>query len=226
MKLPRRRILQTCLLAPPILAGLCPAAWARQVGLGGILGRKALLVIDGAAPRSLGEGDAYQGVRVLRVDKGEVQLDIDGQHRVLRLGDAPVGSAGGPSSAGPARIVLLANSRGHFTQSVRINDQLTEAVVDTGASTVAIGKREADRLGLDYAQAPATAVHTANGVAQAWPIRLRSMRMGEAQLRDVEAVVLPQDMPFVLLGNSFLAAFSMQRQDDQMVLTQRRTSLP
>ena len=221
MKLPRRRALLACLASTTALS-LHPPTWARQVGLGGILGRKALLVIDGAAPRSMGEGEVAQGVRVIQVLPGEVRVEIDGQPRLLQLGGSPVESGPASTRTEAARIVLTANSRGHFTHTVRINDQLAEAMIDTGASTVAIGKREADRMNLRYTDAPTTPVHTANGTAQAWPIRLHSMRMGGAQLWNVEALVLPQDMPYILLGNSFLAAFSMQRQNDQMVLIQRR----
>jgi aspartyl protease family protein len=45
--------------------------------------------------------------------------------------------------------------------------------------------------------------------------------VGEAQVYDVPAIVLPQSMPFVLLGNSFLTRFQMQRNNDQMTLERR-----
>jgi aspartyl protease family protein len=37
----------------------------------------------------------------------------------------------------------------------------------------------------------------------------------------VAGIVLPQAMPFVLLGNSFLTRFQMQRNNDQMTLDRR-----
>jgi aspartyl protease family protein len=37
----------------------------------------------------------------------------------------------------------------------------------------------------------------------------------------VGAIVLPQPMPYVLLGNSFLSRFQMQRSNDQMTLERR-----
>ena len=40
-------------------------------------------------------------------------------------------------------------------------------------------------------------------------------------LMDVDAVVIPQSMPFMLLGNSFLTRFQMTRDNDQMTLTKR-----
>jgi aspartyl protease family protein len=38
---------------------------------------------------------------------------------------------------------------------------------------------------------------------------------------NVAAVVLPADIPYVLLGNSFLSRFSMRREDNRMTLEPR-----
>lgn len=219
----RRSLL--ALLAAPAASAFCLSAQAasRPVALTGILGRKALLAIDGSALRSLAEGESYQGVRLVRLGSNEATVEVDGHTRTLRLGEAPVSVGSGASaSSGNARIVLTADSRGHFTHQIRINDQLIDAVVDTGASTIAIGKRDADRLRIDYSKAPTLNVSTANGTAKAWSVRLSHVRMGDAQVWNVEAVVVPQDMPFVLLGNNFLSEFSMSRHNDQMVLVKRQ----
>lgn len=220
----RRSLL--ALLAAPAASAFCLSAQAasRPVALTGILGRKALLAIDGSALRSLAEGESYQGVRLVRLGSNEATVEVDGTTRTLRLGEAPVSVGSGASaSSGNARIVLTADSRGHFTHQIRINDQLIDAVVDTGASTIAIGKRDADRLRIDYSKkAPTLNVSTANGTAKAWSVRLSHVRMGDAQVWNVEAVVVPQDMPFVLLGNNFLSEFSMSRHNDQMVLVKRQ----
>lgn len=218
----RRSLL--ALLAAPAASAFCLSAQAasRPVALTGILGRKALLAIDGGALRSLAEGESYQGVRLVRLGNNEATVEVDGTTRTLRLGEAPVSVGGGAATgSGNTRIVLTADSRGHFTHQIRINDQLIDAVVDTGASTIAIGKRDADRLRIDYSKAPTLNVGTANGTAKAWSVRLHSVRLGEVQAWNVEAVIVPQDMPFVLLGNNFLAEFSMSRHNDQMVLVKR-----
>ena len=218
----RRSLL--ALLAAPAASAFCLSAQAasRPVALTGILGRKALLAIDGGALRSLAEGESYQGVRLVRLGNNEATVEVDGTTRTLRLGEAPVSVGGGAATgSGNTRIVLTADSRGHFTHQIRINDQLIDAVVDTGASTIAIGKRDADRLRIDYSKAPTLNVGTANGTAKAWSVRLHSVRLGEVQAWNVEAVIVPQDMPFVLLGNNFLAEFSMSRHNEQMVLVKR-----
>jgi len=213
-------------LATAGVLGLCLApasANAQSVALAGILGSKALLVIDGGAPRSLAAGDSLGAVRVLQVGRDDALLEIAGRHQRLQLGAAPVQlGAGRPADAGPSRLVLYADSQGHFIEQGLINGQSMRYLIDTGASTVAIGRAEADRLGLPYLQGQSVQMGTANGAVNAWRLRLDSVRVGGLEARGVDAVVTPQPMPFVLLGNSFLAQFHMTRQGDQMVLEKRR----
>ena len=115
----------------------------------------------------------------------------------------------------------MADARGHFINTGMINGTRMQYMVDTGASTVAIGKPDADRMGLQYTKGQPVQMSTANGVAQGWLIRLDSVRIGDVEVYGVEAVVTPQGMPYVLLGNSLLAAFQMTRTNDQLVLEKR-----
>jgi aspartyl protease family protein len=202
------------------LAFLSPTLASAQsaVALAGILGGKALLVVNGSAPRGVGAGESHQGVKVLSVGKEDAIVEVDGARRSLRLGEAPVSV--GSASAGK-RVVLAADSRGHFINTGQINGQHMQYVVDTGASSVAIGKTDADRMGLKYLQGQPMRLSTANGVAQGWRIRLDSVRIGDVEVFGIDAVVTPQPMPYVLLGNSFLGQFQMTRTNDQMVLEKR-----
>lgn len=204
------------------LAVLClvPSwAHAQSVGMAGVLGSKALLVVDANPPKALGAGEEYQGVKVLAVTKDEATIQVNGARRVLRLGEAPV-SVGARGGSG-RRIVLMADSRGHFVNSGAINGRVMQYMVDTGASTIAIGRNDADRMGLNYQNGEPVRMNTANGVAQGWRMRLDSVRLGDVEVLGVEAIVTPQPMPYVLLGNNFLAQFQMTRINDQMVLEKR-----
>jgi aspartyl protease family protein len=53
-------------------------------------------------------------------------------------------------------------------------------------------------------------------------VTLNSVRVGEIEVINVPAVVMPAQMPHVLLGNSFLTRFQMRRDNDVMRLEQRR----
>ena len=210
----------TLRLAAALLAATgLPAAYAQSVALAGILGGKALLVVDGSAPRSVAPGGSHMGVRVVSVGRDGVVLEIAGAQRAIQLGESPV-SIGG--SAAGQRIVLKADARGHFINSGFINGRVMQYMVDTGATTVAIGRPDAQRMGLKFEQGQPVMMNTANGTAQGWRMRLESVRVGDVELRSVDAIVTAEAMPYVLLGNSFLREFHMNRSGDEMVLQRRR----
>lgn len=193
---------------------------AQDVALAGILGGKALLVVNGSAPRGVAPGESHMGVQVVSVGREDAVVDSAGGRRSLRLGEAPVRVGG---SGTGQRVVLKADARGHFVSSGQINGRIMQYMVDTGASTVAIGRPDAQRMGLKFEeQGQSVRMNTANGVAQGWRLRLDSVRVGDVELRGVDAIVTPQPMPYVLLGNSFLREFEMSRNGDEMMLLKRR----
>ncbi len=201
------------------LALALPAVAADQsIALAGVLGSKALLVVDGSAPRAVGPGETHQGVKVLSVTRDEATVEVQGTRRLLRLGESPV--ALGSSGSGK-RIVLMADSQGHFVNTGTINGKQMKYMVDTGASVVAIGRPDAERMGIKVDDSQKVIMSTANGSATGWRVRLNSVRLGDVEVLGVTAVIMPEGMPFVLLGNSFLTQFQMTRTNDQMVLEKR-----
>ncbi len=208
-----------------VAAALPPLAAAQSVALRGVLGSKALLVIDGGTPRALAAGDSLQDVRVLQVSGDTAEVEIKGRRQTLRLGEAPISLGGRGAAAGdPAlgrRVVLKADNRGHFIERGQINGKTMVYMVDTGASSVAIVRSDAERMGLPFLKGQPVMMRTANGDAQGWSLRLDSVRVGDVEVFGVDAVVAPLAMPYVLLGNSFLAHVQMTRQGSEMVLERR-----
>jgi aspartyl protease family protein len=205
-----------------VAALACGSAFAQSVALQGMLGSKALLIVGGGAPKSVAPGETWQGVKVLSTAGEEAVVEINGKRHTLRVGDAPasVGASGHAAGRG-SRIVLTAGSGGHFFTVGQINGRSVNFVVDTGATSIALGASEADRIGLDYKKGQLGYSSTANGVVTTYRVRLSSVRIGDVEIFDVEASVLPAAMPVVLLGNTFLSRFQMTRQNDQMVLERR-----
>jgi aspartyl protease family protein len=191
---------------------------AQQVVLTGVLGSRALLLVDGAGPHSLAVGERWRGVKLLALERHQAELDIGGQRTFARLGGVPA-NVGEPDAA--RRSVWQADARGHFVGPGRINGQLVQFMVDTGASTVALDAAHAQRLGIAYQQGRRLRLGTANGSAEGWAVRLTSLRIGTSELLDVEAVVVPQPMPYVLLGNNVLSRFQLHRGSQQLVMEQR-----
>ncbi|MBC7468154.1 MAG: TIGR02281 family clan AA aspartic protease [Ramlibacter sp.] len=186
-----------------------------------MLGTKALLVIDGGAPRSVAPGESLQGVKVVSTSGDQAVVEIKGRQHTLRIGDSQVSiGSSGPGARG-TRIVMTAGSNGHFLTSGTINGRAVQFMVDTGASVVGLGVSEAERVGLNYKSGQPVRMQTANGMSPAWLVKLASVRIGDVEIYDIDAVVGTQSMPFVLLGNSFLSRFQMRRDNEQMVLERR-----
>jgi aspartyl protease family protein len=200
----------------------CVGAAAQSVALQGMLGTKALLIVDGAPPKTVAPGETFKGVKVLSTAGDQAVVEIDGKRQVLRVGEAPasVGSKGGAPGRG-TRIVLTAESGGHFMSQGAINGQAVNFMVDTGATSVSMGAADADRLGIKYKTGQLGYTNTANGTVAVWRVKLASVRVGDVEIYEVDGVVVPTSMPFVLLGNSFLGRFQMKRDNDQMVLERR-----
>lgn len=209
------------LVAVTLLSAVATPAAAQSVALAGLLGSKALIVVDGGQPRSLAVGDTYQGVKLVSLSGDQATVEMAGKRQTLRLGGAPasVGSSGG--EAGGSRIVLSADSRGHFLTQGQINGRSAAMMIDTGASTVSLSVAQAQQFGLDYKKGSPMGISTANGVIGGWRIKLDRLRVGDVTLYDVDAVVSDGAMPYVLLGNNFLGRFQMNRNNDQMVLDKR-----
>ena len=209
------------LTAAMLLAALAGQACAQSVALAGVLGSKALLVIDSGQPRSLGVGESHQGVKLVSLQGELAMVEMGGKRQSLRLGGAPASVGNLGEAAGGNKIVLSADSRGHFMTQGQINGRSASMMVDTGASMVSLSAAQAQQFGLAYKQGRMQGMSTANGVIPSWRIKLDQLRVGEVTLYDVDAVVSEGAMPYVLLGNNFLSRFQMNRNNDQMVLDKR-----
>ena len=130
------------------------------------------------------------------------------------------------SAAADARsrsVVIARNAQGHFDVDGRVNGRRIDFVVDTGASVVALTARDAARLGIHPSRNAFVAdVKTANGTVRAAPARLDVVQIGSLELRDVTALVLPDDaLSDNLLGLSFLSRLHrFEYSDGRLVLEQ------
>ena len=206
------------------LAGLALAggAAAQSVSLQGMMGSRALLVVDGGEPRGVASGDSWQGVKVLSTSGDQAVVEIKGKRHTLRIGESQVSIGGSGPNARGGRIVLTAGSGGHFLAAGTINGRAVQFMVDTGASMIGLSVADAERLGLDYKSGQPMRMQTANGQVPGWRVKLASVRIGDVEIYEVDAAVGTQTMgAYVLLGNSFLSRFQMRRDNEQMVLERR-----
>jgi len=213
------RLFSFLLLA--MLAWLPAGAQAEGIALAGMLGSKALLIVDGTPPKTVAAGETHQGVKVISTSGDEAVIEQAGKRHTLRVGDAPVSVSGSSGGARGTRIVLTESGGGHFMTAGQINGRAVQFMVDTGATSIAMSTLDAERAGIAYKNGQPVRMATANGDSTGFRIKLNSVRVGDVEVFDVEAVVTPQPMPFLLLGNSFLTRFQMKRDNNLMTLDKR-----
>jgi aspartyl protease family protein len=204
----------------PLLAAFCAAATAQTVTMSGSMGDKALLIINGT-PRTVAAGASFQNVKVVSVAAGEAVVELDGKRVPLQLGGAPVNLGRAASEGTGTQIVLTAGPGGHFETGGTINGKSVRFMVDTGATLVSMSEADAERIGLKFRNGPRGVVNTANGQVVVHRATLDSVRVGDVQVYNVDAIVMPATMETILLGNSFLTRFSMKRENDRMTLDRR-----
>lgn len=114
----------------------------------------------------------------------------------------------GAVSASEFRSTVVANDlRGHFKTEGKIDGKNVSFMVDTGSTVVALNETSAAALGLRPTAADYNAsVGTANGSVKAARARLATVDVGGVIVRDVDAIVLPDEaLTENLLGLSFLS---------------------
>jgi aspartyl protease family protein len=149
-----------------------------------------------------------------------------------RMTPAPAAATTAAAKAPSAETVAQASvrslsiprdGRGHFETEGRIDGQRIAFMVDTGASVIALNESSAARFGLRPARGEFKAiVATANGTVKAAPTRLAMVDVGGLVVRDVEAMVLPDEaLSENLLGLSFLSKLRrFEYANGKMVLEQ------
>lgn len=206
-------------IAGALLLIAASPALATDVNVVGLFPGKAVIQINGGAPRTLSAGQKQEGVLLVSSDRESAVFEIDGRRRTLKLGQQQVSRAGTLDPASTA--VMSADSRGHFFANGQINGGSVRMVVDTGASVVAIPLNDAIRLGIDYRKGEETSMNTANGLAAAWKVKLDTIRVGNITMNGIDAVVMEGGNMPVLLGMSFLNRTEMKREGPTMTLTKR-----
>ncbi len=104
------------------------------------------------------------------------------------------------------KVRIAADPDGHFNAEFRLNGRGVDALVDTGATLVAMNRSTARRVGIKVAPADFKyTVKTANGQTRAAGAIIERLQIGRIAVENVEAVVLDDDaLDGTLIGVSFL----------------------
>jgi aspartyl protease family protein len=203
-----------------LLASSSMALAAPAVRVLALFPGKAMLEIDGQR-KILAAGDAGRGgVRLISADPQKAIVEIDGRSQELRLGST-VSSVYKQPSLREVRIVKSAD--GSYYVDGLVNGQPVRFLVDTGATSVAMSERHADRLGINHrVDGLRVRVGTASGSTGGYRIELSSLSIAGLRVGKATAVVIDGDSPrHVLLGMSVLGRFEIDQRDNLLVLRSR-----
>ena len=126
------------------------------------------------------------------------------------------------TAAYPRSVTISRGDNGHFQVEAVVDGRRMGFMVDTGASVIALRQGDAARLGIHPAQRDYTVrVSTANGTVHAARVELNRVEVGGLTVRDVAALVLPDEvLGQNLLGMSFLSRVRWQQANGKLVLEQ------
>jgi len=164
----------------------------------------AACVIAGLVPRF---ADRLVGTRAVQANPND------------RAAAAPERAA--PVSAGPRTVTIRRNRGGSFEIEGAVDGRHLDFIVDTGASVVTLNSGDAARLGFHPAERDYTLkFNTANGQIRGAPVHLDMVEVGGVMVRNVPAVVLPEEaLHGNLLGLTFLSRLRrFEYRDDRLVL--------
>ncbi|MGH8806789.1 MAG: retropepsin-like aspartic protease family protein [Noviherbaspirillum sp.] len=195
------------------------AAQSADISVVGLFPNKAVLVVDGASPKTYAVGATIaDGIKLIAANDASATIEANGRRQTIALGEHVNRNA---SSGGRSSVTLQADGRGHYTVQGQINGGTVRMLLDTGATMIALPASDAIRLGIDYKRGRLGYVNTANGTVPAYVVKLNTVKVGDIEINQVDAVVQEQGLPIILLGMSFLNRTDMRREGEQMVLTKR-----
>ncbi len=191
-----------------------------QLEVGLLANGSAVLMIDGRRQRLRDGETSPEGVRLIRATRQEALVEYQGEQMTLTFGSTIASRYNSRAAATTVRIA--GDGRGHYVTQGRINGHSVTFLVDTGATHVALGRREAERLGIDYRRGVLSHSMTANGITQVYLVTLDRVAVGGIEVNHVQgSVLLNHSDDLILLGNSFLRAVDMNTSGNTLVLTSR-----
>lgn len=194
-----------------------------QVEVQALFPGKVMLLIDGET-KVLSVGQIFSGVKMISADSKVAVLEIDGEQKNYTAGSAISMSY---KKLEHVREQIMADTRGMFFTHGSINSQSARFLVDTGATTVAMSAVDAKKMGIQYRlDGEPAQVSTASGIARAWRIKLRSVKLGQLEQKNIEAMVIDGQYPEeILLGMTFLERLKVTKEAGKMTLEQKTAAV-
>lgn len=120
------------------------------------------------------------------------------------------------------RVEIPVGRDGHFHLIAELNGEPVRFMVDTGASSIALSRQDARRIGIaPEGLAYIGSAMTANGQVATAPVNIEELAIGDIVDRNVRAWVVDGDMPGSLLGMSYLRTFARVSFEGDLLVLER-----
>jgi aspartyl protease family protein len=132
----------------------------------------------------------------------------------------PPSPAAEPAGNGIAEATIERAGDGHFYADAQVNGTPVRFLVDTGATTVALTREDAQRAGLSFSATDFDeTARGAGGAIATKSVTLDRVAVGPVEASAVDAVVAESKLAHSLLGQSFLSRVrTVTIAGDRMVL--------
>ena len=210
-----------CLLS--VILGASLNTYAQEVKILGLFGDRAFIKVD-TKSSVLKIGQKFQDLELVSVTPQQATLKIEGKEIVLVAGQTYVSEPVIINEAPKEpvnKVDIYVNLNQQYIVNGMINNRIVTFLVDTGANTISMTRKEAQRLGIDFRLKGKEGLSgTANGVVKNWIVMLDKVKVGTISLSYVEASIrdTEDNMP-ILLGMSFLKRVKLEQANQRMTLT-------
>ncbi len=204
-----------------LLCAPCLAA-AADIHVIALTAGKAVVKINGGKTQALAVGQTTpEGVKLISATSESAVFEVAGKRQTLVAGEGGAIATAAPAGRGNS-VTLTADGRGHFVTTGVVNGTSLQFLVDTGATSVVLSSSDAKRVGINYLNGPRAVSQTANGPVPVYRVKLDTLKVGDIEINNVDAMVVEGDrLPIALLGMSFLNRMDMRREGQTMTLINR-----
>lgn len=185
--------------------------------------KNAAMIEHGGKQKMLRVGQVYKNsIKLVSATSHGAKFLVDGKEVSLGLHQSKIGGFFKEEANAQKKTVRIPrDNTGMYRTAGTINGVPVYFLVDTGASQVAMNEETARKVGLQYKlYGQKTGVYTASGTSTAWAIKLKSVKVGVLELKQVDGMIVKGVGPSeVLLGMSFLRQLKMQDDGSLLMLT-------
>jgi len=191
-----------------------------QIEVQALMPGMVVLLINGNR-ETLKNGVEKDGVKLISSNTKTAILEINGQQKNYQMGTT-IGTSFKKREEITEQLII--DKYGMFSSFGSINGHSVKFLVDTGATSVAMSEKDARKLGIQYQlEGTPTRTSTASGIAKAWEIQLKTVRLGGLLERNVRGVVVEGNYPRqVLLGMTFLNRMKVEKEGNTMKITRKK----